>query len=66
MIVAEKASKLRSDEVLAKREAGVRWSEHASAYAVQHGGKPWKHFIPHDLVAEKMRLEGMVKTYSHD
>ncbi len=48
--------------VHAKPDAGVKWCEHASAYATQHGGKPWKYvLIPHDLVAENMTLGGLVK-----
>jgi type III restriction enzyme len=62
MVETKKAAEMESAEVLAKRDAGVRWCEHASAYAQQHGGKPWKYLlIPHDVVAENMTLDGLVK-----
>jgi type III restriction enzyme len=66
MVETKKAAEMESAEVLAKRDAGVRWCEHASAYAQQHGGKPWKYLlIPHDVVAENMTLDGLVKVYTH-
>jgi type III restriction enzyme len=62
MIETKKASEMTSAEVLAKRDAGMKWCEHASVYASQHGGKPWKYvLIPHDLVAENMTLVGLMK-----
>jgi type III restriction enzyme len=65
MIEPKKASEIDDPVVLAKRDAGVQWCEHASAYAAQHGGKPWKYLlIPHDVVAENMTLDGLVKMYT--
>jgi len=62
MLEPKKASELTSTEVQAKKDAGVKWCEHATAYASQHGGKPWKYvLIPHDLVAENMTLKGLVQ-----
>lgn len=62
MLEPKKASELTSPDVLAKKDAGVKWCEHATTYASQHGGKPWKYvLIPHDLVAENMTLKGLVQ-----
>ncbi len=62
MLEPKKSSELTSAEVLAKRDAGIKWCEHATAYALQHSGKPWKYvLIPHDLVAENMTLCGLVQ-----
>lgn len=62
MLEPKKASELTSTDVLAKKDAGIKWCEHATAYASQHGGKPWKYvLIPHDIVAENMTLTGLVK-----
>ena len=62
MLEPKKASELNSVDVQAKRDAAIKWCEHASVYASQHGGKPWKYvLIPHDLVAENMTLAGLVK-----
>jgi len=63
MLEPKKASELTSPDVLAKKDAGIKWCEHATVYASQHGGKPWKYvLIPHDLVAENMSLRGLVKS----
>lgn len=62
MIETKMTSEMRAAEVLAKRDAGVKWCEHATAYALLHGGKSWKYvLIPHDLVAENMTLTGLVQ-----
>ncbi len=67
MVETKKAAEMESAEVLAKRDAGVRWCEQASTYAAQQGGKPWKYLlIPHDVVAENMTLDGLVKLYAYD
>jgi type III restriction enzyme len=65
MIETKSAGMKDEAVVLAKRDAGLQWCEHASAYAKQHGGKPWKYLlIPHDVVAENMTLDGLVKMYT--
>ncbi len=62
MLEPKKASDLTSPDVQAKRDAGIKWCEHATAYASQHGGKPWQYvLIPHDLVAENMTLVGLIQ-----
>jgi type III restriction enzyme len=64
MIETKKASEMDDPVVQAKRDAGVKWCEHASTYATQHGGKPWKYLmIPHDVVAENMTLGGLAKSF---
>jgi type III restriction enzyme len=48
-------------DVLAKRDAAVKWCRHASTHAATCGGKPWKYaLIPHDAIAENMTLARLV------
>lgn len=59
-------TKMRSDldspEVLAKKAAAEEWCKHATAHATRHGAKPWIYaLIPHDIVAENMTIEGLVR-----
>ncbi len=62
MIETKAASELSDPVVQAKCEAAVKWCEHASAYAKQNSGKPWKYvLIPHDVVAETMTLAGLMR-----
>ena len=64
MVETKRRSCLQDADVLAKRDAGVQWSRHASDYAAKHGGKPWRYLlIPHDVVAENMTLEGLAEQY---
>ena len=65
MLEPKKASELDDPIVLAKRDAGIRWCDHATIYAKQHGAKPWKYLlIPHDVVAENMTLDGLLNLYA--
>lgn len=53
---------LSSPEVLAKAEAAVKWCQHASDYALQHGGKTWRYvLIPHDEVNESKKLTDFLR-----
>jgi type III restriction enzyme len=48
---------LRSEEVVAKAAAALRWCKYASDHAKNVGGKPWKYvLVPHDEIAESKRL----------
>ncbi len=60
-----KAKNQMSDaDVLAKRDAAVKWCEHASTHAATCGGKPWKYaLIPHDVIAKNMTIDGLVSQY---
>jgi len=45
-------------DVLAKRDAALKWCKNASDYAATYGGKPWKYaLIPHDAILENMTIE---------
>jgi type III restriction enzyme len=52
-----KRDDLKSDEVVAKAAAAVRWCKYASDHARSVDGKPWKYvLVPHDEIAESKRL----------
>jgi type III restriction enzyme len=52
-------------EVLAKKDAAIRWCKRASEHAKTHGGKPWKYLlIPHDAIAENMTLTGLASQFA--
>lgn len=53
----KKRDDLKSDEVVAKAAAAVRWCKYASDHAKNVGGKPWRYIlVPHDEIAESKRL----------
>ncbi|MDD2598324.1 MAG: DEAD/DEAH box helicase family protein [Kiritimatiellae bacterium] len=63
MLEPKKRSALNDADVVAKRDAAERWCGNATAYASQHGGKPWIYrVIPHDTVAENMSIGYLGKT----
>ena len=57
MAETKKRDDLKSDEVVAKAAAAVRWCKYATEHARSVGGKPWKYvLVPHDEIAESKRL----------
>ena len=66
MLEPKAANQMTGEEVLAKRDAAVKWCAHASDHARSYGGKPWKYIlIPHDAIAENMTLEGLDRRFEN-
>jgi len=64
MLEPKRASQMTDADVLAKRDAAVKWCRQASEYANSHGGKPWKYaLIPDDAISTNMTLVGLVERY---
>jgi type III restriction enzyme len=62
MLETKKRSDLEDVDVVAKKAAAIEWCKHASEHATAHGRKLWVYsLIPHDVVAENMTIEGLVK-----
>jgi len=60
MLEVKAANEMNDTVVWAKRDAAVKWCEHASGYTATYGGKPWQYLlIPHDKIAENISLEGL-------
>lgn len=54
---------LDAPDVIAKKDAAVRWCRNASDHAKTYGGKQWIYLlIPHDLITENMTLAGLSKS----
>jgi len=64
MLEPKARNEMTDPEVLAKKEAAVKWCGLASDHALGNGGKPWKYaLIPHDAIAENMTLAGLVTQF---
>jgi type III restriction enzyme len=62
LVETKKRDDLRSEEIVAKAAAAVRWCKHASDHARSVGGKPWKYIlVPHDEMAESSRLADFLR-----
>jgi type III restriction enzyme len=60
MLEPKAANQMTDPEVLAKRDAAVKWCKQASHYALSYEGKLWKYLlIPHVAIADNMTLEGL-------
>jgi type III restriction enzyme len=60
MLEPKAANQMTDAEVLAKRDAAVKWCKQASHYALSYEGKPWKYLlIPHVAIADNMTLDGL-------
>lgn len=67
MLEPKRRSEMNDAEVLAKREAAVKWCRHASEYMQSNGGKPWSYvLIPHDVIAQNMTLKGLANQFRVD
>jgi type III restriction enzyme len=57
MIETKARNELSSPEVIAKKEAAIKWCAYASEHTEKNKGKPWKYLlIPHDEVQDNMTL----------
>ncbi|MDY0040406.1 MAG: DEAD/DEAH box helicase family protein [Desulforhabdus sp.] len=64
MVETKARNEMEAAEVLAKKEAAVKWCGHASDHNRGNGGKPWQYLmVPHDVVAENMTLVGLANSY---
>jgi type III restriction enzyme len=64
MLEPKAASQMADSDVLAKRDAAVKWCKHASDHAATYGGKRWHYaLIPHDAIAENMTLVWLAKNH---
>jgi type III restriction enzyme len=64
-ILEPKASNEMADpEVLAKKDAAVRWCKLANEHAGKYGAKSWAYvLIPHDAIQENMTLKGLIERW---
>lgn len=64
MLEPKAKNQMTDADVLAKRDAAVKWCQHAGEHAGTCNGKPWKYLlIPHDLIAENMTLEDLATRF---
>lgn len=64
MLEPKAANNMSDADVLAKRDAAVKWCKQASEYTSSCEGKPWQYvLIPHDAIAQNMTLVGLAKRY---
>ncbi len=65
MLEPKARNQMEDADVLAKRDAAVKWCDHATAHASTCGGKPWKYaLIPHDQIAANMTVAGLANMAS--
>jgi len=64
MLEPKAKNQMGDADVLAKRDAAVKWCQQASAHAATCNGKPWKYaLIPHDVIAGNMTLAGLASQF---
>jgi type III restriction enzyme len=60
MMEPKAKNEMADADVVAKKEAAVKWCKHASDHAKTYKGKQWEYLlIPHDVIAENMTLKGL-------
>jgi len=64
MLEPKRREDLTDDEVVAKKDAAVKWCKQASDHAKTYKGKPWKYLlIPHDMIADNITLEWLATQF---
>jgi type III restriction enzyme len=64
MLEPKDASEMKDEQVMAKRDVGVKWCALASEYAATTGEKPWQYaLIPHNVISDNMTIKGLVDRY---
>ena len=64
MVEPKARNEMDGADVLAKREAALKWCGQATEHASTYGGKPWSYvLIPHDAIAENMTLAALAKQF---
>lgn len=64
MLEPKAKNQLEAPDVVAKKEAAIRWCRNASDHAKSYGGKQWTYLlIPHDMISENMTLHGLAKSH---
>jgi type III restriction enzyme len=65
MLEAKAKNEMTDREVLAKKDAAVRWCKNASDHAATYAGKPWNYLlIPHDTIGENMTIQGFADHFA--
>ena len=64
MLEPKMATQMQDPDVLAKLDVAVQWCGWATEHARTYGGKPWQYaMIPHDVIAENMTLDFLLKQF---
>ncbi|MFQ5796706.1 MAG: DEAD/DEAH box helicase [Candidatus Bipolaricaulia bacterium] len=64
MLEPKARNEMTDPDVLAKKDAAVKWCDLATNHNQKNGGKPWKYaLIPHDAITENMTLAGLVSQF---
>jgi len=64
MLEPKARNEMTGDDVLAKKDAAVKWCKQASDHATTCGGKPWSYvLIPHDVISENMSVPWLASQF---
>jgi type III restriction enzyme len=64
MLEPKRRDEMTDTEVVAKKDAAVKWCKQASDHAKTYNGKPWKYLlIPHDVIADNITLEWLAAQF---
>lgn len=64
MLEPKAANQMNDAEVLAKRDAAVKWCQRATEYANSYSGKAWQYaLIPHDAITSNLTITGLAERF---
>jgi type III restriction enzyme len=64
MLEPKASNQMEDPDVLAKREAAIKWCANASDHAARFSGKRWRYLlIPHDEIAENLTVVSLAERF---
>lgn len=64
MFEPKESDMLEDPEVVAKKDAAVKWCKNASSHARTYDGKSWQYvLLPHNVITENMTIEMLAQQY---
>jgi type III restriction enzyme len=64
MLEPKARTEMAATDVVAKKDAAVKWCKQASDHAKTCSGKPWKYvLIPHDTIADNVTIDWLAAQY---
>lgn len=65
MVEPKSSANINDADVLAKKEAALKYCKYASEFTVENNGKPWKYLlVPHNEISRTINFDLLIAKFS--
>lgn len=65
MVEPKSSANINDDDVLAKKEAALKYCKYASEFTLENNGKPWKYLlVPHNEISRTINFDLLIAKFS--